>query len=122
MVFLLCVTSVMAKQLREVQHCPVMSKQPNKKGQQFGKKGRNQQVVSYAEMLLSGQPMGRRKSVCQTSQSHFCARPKKHFGRKMEPETVMPARPKVLKQIGWKTLALWGFAILLVLQGIYAGG
>ena len=85
----------------------------------FGDKGRDELSVSYAEMLLSGKPMGRRKSHHIRTAPRTKPRAKTKFGRKAN-EAILPNHgrwmPKLFKRRNWKTLAVWGFALVMFLQ------
>jgi pimeloyl-ACP methyl ester carboxylesterase len=85
----------------------------------FGNKGRGQYGATYAEMLLSGKPMGRRKSARTQTELKVCPKPKMHFGRKVDmthPNKSMVFLPKVFKRRNWKTLTVWGVAAMLIVQ------
>lgn len=100
-----------------------MSKQINKSG--FGIKGKGALAHSYGEMLLSGRAMEKRKSVHIKTEPKFKPRAKAAFGRKDslptascegENESPRMKRPTLFKRRNWKTLLVWGFAAVLIVQ------
>jgi len=102
-----------------------MSKQMNKPG--FGIKGKGDLARSYGEMLLSGRAMEKRKSAHIKTDPKFKPRAKAAFGRKDNPPTASCGRenesprmklPTLFKRRSWKTLLVWGFAAVLMLQAV----
>jgi|GEM_PF-320242 len=100
-----------------------MSKQAHKPG--FGIKGKDALARTYGEMLLSGRAMENRKSAHIKNEPKFKPRAKTAFGRKdsatkmedtHENESPKMKLPSLFKRRSWKTLAVWGFAAVLMVQ------
>lgn len=100
-----------------------MSKQAHKPG--FGIKGKDELARTYGEMLLSGRAMEKRKSAHIKNEPKFKPRAKTAFGRKdgatqmedtRENESPKMKLPSLFKRRSWKTLAVWGFAAVLMVQ------
>jgi len=83
----------------------------------FGNKGKDKFGATYAQMLLSGEPMARRKSMNQKSQPKFKSRRKRVFGRKTEGSRIDHAASsmvEILKARSWKRHAIWGIGIAVL--------
>ncbi len=102
-----------------------MSKQMDKPS--FGSKGKGDLARSYGEMLLSGRAMEKRKSVHIKADPKFKPRVKAAFGRKdnspkashgRENESPRMKLPTLFKRRSWKTMVVWGFAAVLILQAV----
>ena len=100
-----------------------MSKHVSNPG--FGIKGNGDLAGSYGEMLLSGRAMEKRKTAHIKTAPKYKPRTKAAFGRKdntpavpcvSEEESSRMKLPTLFKRRSWKTLLVWGFAAVLIVQ------
>jgi len=85
----------------------------------FGHKGKNKFGATYAQMLLSGAPVGRRQSARHKLEPKFKPRRKRAFGKKAEVvriDLTAASMTETLKVHSWKKRAMWGIGIAVLFQ------
>lgn len=85
----------------------------------FGHKGKDEFGATYAQMLLSGAPVGRRQSAHHKRQPKFKPRRKRIFGKKSEVvhiDLTASSMTETLMVHSWKKRAMWGIGIAVLFQ------